>query len=68
MAANKHNVVYVVQHDDRWAVRKPNADRASGVFDTQREAVERAKQLAGNGTVHIQGRHGKLRSITPFEE
>ncbi len=68
MAANKHNVVYVVQHDDGWAVRKPKAERASGVFDTQQEAVERAKELAGNGTVHIQGRHGKLRSITPFEE
>ncbi len=68
MAANKHNVVYVVQHDDGWAVRKPNADRASGVFATQQKAVKRAKKLAGNGTVHIQGRHGKLRSITPFEE
>ena len=66
MAANKPNVVYVVQHDDGWAVRKPKAERASGVFDTQQDAVERAKQLAGNGTVHIQGRHGKLRSVTPF--
>jgi hypothetical protein len=68
MAAHKHNVVYVVQHDAGWAVRKPNADRASGVYATQQKAVNRAKQLAGNGTVHIQGRHGKLRSITPFEE
>ena len=68
MAAQKHNVVYVIQHDDGWAVRKPKADRASGVFATKQEAVDRAKQLAGNGTVHIQGRHGKLRSITPFEE
>jgi hypothetical protein len=68
MAAHKHNVVYVVLHDGSWAVRKPNADRASGVYATQRKAVDRAKQLAGNGTVHIQGRHGMLRSITPFEE
>ncbi|MGO8792032.1 MAG: DUF2188 domain-containing protein [Terriglobia bacterium] len=68
MAAHKHNVVYVVQHDDGWAVRKPNAGRASGVYSTQQEAVDRAKQLADKGTVHIQGRHGKLRSITPFEE
>jgi hypothetical protein len=66
MAAHKHNVVYVVLHDDGWAVRKPNADRASGVYATQRKAVSHPKQLAGKGTVHIQGRHGTLRSITPF--
>ncbi len=47
---------------------KPNAERASGVFETQAEAIERAQELAGNGTIHIQGRHGKFRKLTVFEE
>ena len=28
-----------------YAVRRPNADRASAVLPTQREAIERAKEL-----------------------
>ena len=68
MTSDKHNTVYVVQHDDEWAVKKPNAERASGVFPTQIEAIERAKELAGRGTIHIKGRDGKWRKITPFEE
>jgi hypothetical protein len=28
-----------------YAVRRPNADRASDVLDTQREAIERAREL-----------------------
>ncbi len=40
----------------------------SAVFDTQAEAIERAQELAGNGTIHIQGRHGKFRKLTVFEE
>lgn len=33
---------YVVNHPDGWAVRGPGKSRASGVFDTQREAEQRA--------------------------
>lgn len=68
MPSHSHNVVYVVQHERGWAVKKPNAERASGVFTTQQEAIEYAKELAGKGTIHIQGRDGKYRTITPFEE
>ena len=68
MAGHKHNDVYVVQHGDGWAVKKPNAERASAVLPTQREAIERAKELAGRGSIKIQGRKGKFRTITPFEE
>ena len=28
-----------------YAVRRPNADRASDIRDTQREAIERAREL-----------------------
>lgn len=65
--AHKHDVVYVVQDGDYWAVKKPNAERASGLFDTQKEAINRAKELAGNGTIHIKGLDGKWRKITPYD-
>jgi hypothetical protein len=68
MAGHKHNVVYVVQHGDEWAVKKPNAERASAILPTQQDAIERAKELAGEGSIHIQGRNGKYRTITPFEQ
>jgi uncharacterized protein YdaT len=40
---------YVEQTEDgRYAVRGEGSDRASGIFDTQREAIERAKELNPN--------------------
>ena len=68
MASHKHSEVYVVQHGDEWAVKKPNAERSSAVVETQQHAIKRAKQLAGRGPIHMQGRDGKFRTITPFEE
>lgn len=58
---------YVVKHDDGWAVKKENAQRASGVFDTQKEAIARAREIVdktsrGNGEVRIQGENGKFRA------
>lgn len=55
---------YVTKHPDGWAVKGPNADRASGVYDTQREAEQVAKSIVSNlggGEVRIQGRDGKWR-------
>lgn len=55
---------YVTNHPDGWAVKKPGAGRASGVFETQREAEQRAKNIVANeggGEVRIQGRDGKWR-------
>ena len=55
---------YVVNHPDGWAVKGPGADRASGVFDTQREAEQKAKEIVhnnGGGEVRIQNRHGQWR-------
>jgi hypothetical protein len=64
----KNQEVFVKKHDRGWAVAKPNAERASGVFDTQAEAIKRARQIADGGPVHIQGRQGKFRQETPFDE
>jgi len=55
---------YVVNHPDGWAVKKPHAERASGVYPTQREAEREAKQIVtnlGGGEVRIQGRNGAWR-------
>ena len=55
---------YVVKHPDGWAVKKAGAERASGVFDTQREAESCAKDIVGNlggGEVRIQNRDGRWR-------
>lgn len=55
---------YVVKHLDGWAVRGAGKYRASGVFDTQKQAEKRAKEIVGNlggGEVRIQGRDGRFR-------
>lgn len=56
---------WVTQNDDGdWQVKREGADRASGVFDTQREADNRARDLAkkSGGERITQGRDGKIRS------
>ncbi len=60
--------VFVKKHGDAWAVTKPNADRASAVYPTQAKAIKRARKIADGGPVHIQGRDGKFRTETPFDE
>lgn len=52
-----------------YAVRRPNAQRASDVLPTQREAIERARELNPNGTPLVervrntdQGRRDKWRT------
>lgn len=57
---------YVVKHDDGWAVKKENAQRASAVFRTQKEAINRAREIVentggGRGDIRIQGADGRFR-------
>ena len=54
---------YVVNHPDGWAV-KGAGQKASAIYETQRDAEKAAKQIVGNlggGEVRIQGRDGKWR-------
>jgi pyridoxine/pyridoxamine 5'-phosphate oxidase len=37
-----------------YAVRKPNAERASAVAATQAEAIERAKELNPKAAIHVE--------------
>lgn len=39
---------------DDYAIRKPNSERASDVAQTQREAIERARELNPNATIHVE--------------
>ena len=62
MALNNKSDVFVVQHPEGWAVKKRHAGRASAVLPTKHEAVERAKKVAGKGSVRAQGKDGKFKS------
>ena len=54
---------HVVPHKDGWAVKRPGASRASSVHDTQRDAIDQARDTAQDtkGEVVIHGRDGKIR-------
>ena len=50
--------------DRPWQVVAPGAERASSLHRTQREAIERARELvanSGGGEVTIKGRDGRIR-------
>lgn len=54
---------HVVPHPDGWAVKGAGALRASSVHDTQRAAIDAAREVARNqGTeLLIHGRNGQIR-------
>jgi uncharacterized protein YdaT len=54
---------HVVPHSDGWAVRPAGGSRASSIHDTQREAIDRAREISRNqGTeLLIHGRDGRIR-------
>jgi uncharacterized protein YdaT len=54
---------HVVPHGSKWSVRRAGAAKASGTFDTQREAIARARTIAQNQATElfIHGRDGRIR-------
>jgi uncharacterized protein YdaT len=40
--------------DGDYAIRKPDSERASDIQRTQKEAIERARQLNENATIHVE--------------
>jgi uncharacterized protein YdaT len=54
---------HVVPHAEGWAVRSAGAQRPSGVFETQREAIGRAREISRNrgSELLIHGRDGRIR-------
>lgn len=55
---------YVTKNPDgTWDAKRENADRASGIFQTQQDAEIAAKEFSANsggGEVRIQGRDNKF--------
>ncbi|WP_139855733.1 DUF2188 domain-containing protein [Aequorivita sinensis] len=59
MGKNQH----VVKNNDGWSVRGENNSKATSNHTTQKEAIERAREIAKNqkSEVVIHGRDGKIR-------
>ncbi len=52
--ANKNDYYVERREEGDYAVRKPNSERASAVAPTQEKAIERAKEMNPNATVHVE--------------
>ncbi len=59
---------HVVHHPEGWAVRKSGSDRVTAVFDTQKEAIDRAREISKNQETEmfIHGRDGRIRERDSF--
>jgi uncharacterized protein YdaT len=59
---------HVVPNGDKWSVRRAGALRASGTCATQKEAVERATEIARNQKteLYIHGRDGRIRQRSSY--
>jgi len=55
---------HVVPHGDGWAVRGAGNERATSVHDTQRDAIERGREIAQNqqSELLIHGENGRIRA------
>ncbi|MFI4966413.1 MAG: DUF2188 domain-containing protein [Caulobacterales bacterium] len=55
---------HVVPHDNGWAVRGEGNERVTSVHDTQREAIERGREIAQNqqSELLIHGENGRIRA------
>lgn len=55
--------IHVVKNGDKWSVKQEKAQRSSGNFPTQRDAFERAREIAKNNgqEVIIHGCDGQIR-------
>jgi uncharacterized protein YdaT len=54
---------HVVPNGGKWSVRRAGSSRASGTYETQREAVQKAREIARNQQteLYIHGRDGRIR-------
>jgi hypothetical protein len=53
--ANQKNELFIEQRTDGdYAIRRPGAERASGVEQTQAEAIERAREIAPNASILVE--------------
>jgi prophage tail gpP-like protein len=59
---------YVVRNGDKWGVRGEGNSRLTGTFDTQRQAIDRARPIAQRegSELRIQGADGKFREAWSY--
>ena len=64
MSKNQH----VVKHPDGWAVKGAGNKKASKVVDTQKKAIEIAKEIAKNqeSELLIHGKNGRIREKNSY--
>lgn len=60
--------LHVTPRGERWAVRSAGAGRASRVVDTQKEAIEIARERAKRegGEMYVHGRDGRIRERNTY--
>lgn len=59
--------LFVVNHRQGSAVKRPDAERSSALAQTQADAIELARELEPRAVIHVQNRHGEFRRLTPFD-
>lgn len=59
---------HVVPNGERWSVRRAGSSRASGTYDTQKEAVAEAKKIARRQEteLYVHGRDGRIRERSSY--
>jgi len=64
MGKNQH----VVPHGNQWQIKGDGNQKATGTFDTQREAEARAKEIAINqkSELFIHGKNGQIRAQNSY--
>ena len=65
---SKPKDVHVVPKGDKWEAVRPGNDRASGVFETQEQAINQGRQIAQNNhsELLIHGRNGQIRACDSY--
>lgn len=64
MGKNQH----VVPHNNNWAVKGENNSKVTSIHNTQREAIEQARNIAQNqkAGLFIHGENGRIRERNSY--
>lgn len=59
---------HVFKRDGEWAIKRVGGKKASGVFDTQKEALDEAQKLARNNNRNliVHKRNGGIREVRRY--